>query len=93
MLSGEVSAEGEAAQLFVFGMGIWRERFRQYFLDFDYAWMADRYAMSEQDARGAIAEMIAVIDARLNGVLRSTGSKETVVELLRRSNVAGEFDL
>jgi len=93
MLSGEVSAEGEAAQLFVFGMGIWRERLRQYFLDFDYAWMADKYDMSEQDAKKAIAEMIAVIDARLNGVLKSTGSKETLIDVLRRSNVAGEFDV
>jgi thiamine kinase-like enzyme len=93
MLSGEVSADGEAALLFVFGMGIWRERLRQYFLDFDYVWMAGRYALAEQECRDAIAEMIAVIDARLNGVLTSVGSKDTLIDVLRRSNVAGEFDV
>ena len=91
MLSGEVSAEGEAALLFVFGMGIWRERLRQYFEDFDYVWMADRYGISAQESRDAIAEMIAVIDKRLNGVLIAAGSKETLTDVLRRSNVAGEF--
>jgi len=93
MLSGEVSVDGNAALLFVFGMGIWRERLRQYFLDFDYVWMADSYKMTEQESRKAIAEMIAVIDKRLNDVLRSVGSKDTLTDILRRDNVAGEFDV
>jgi hypothetical protein len=93
MLSGEVSAEGEAALLFVFGMGIWRERLRQYFLDFDYEWMGGQYGLTPQASRDAIAEMIAVIDARLNAVLRASGSTETLIDVLRRSNVAGEFDV
>jgi hypothetical protein len=93
MLSGEVSAEGDAALLFVFGMGIWRERLRQYFLDFDYVWMSAAYGLTEQQSRDAIAEMIAVIDARLNGVLIAANSKDTLIDILRRSNVANEFDV
>jgi hypothetical protein len=93
MLSGEVSVDGNAALLFVFGMGIWRERLRQYFLDFDYIWMADSYKMTEQESQYAIAEMIAVIDKRLNGVLASVGSKDTLIDILRRDNVAWEFNV
>jgi len=91
MLSGEVSADGEAALLFAFGMGIWRERLRQYFLDFDYVWMSKQYSLSETECLAAIAEMIQVIDDRLNGVLKAAGSSETVIDVLRRSNLANEF--
>ncbi|MCW3125066.1 MAG: hypothetical protein JWO03_724 [Bacteroidetes bacterium] len=91
MLSGEVSAEGDAALLFVFGMGIWRERLRQRFDDFDYEWMSVQYDMTQQEARNAVAEMIVVIDARLNAVLKGSGSHDTLVDILRRDNIAGEF--
>lgn len=93
MLSGEVSVEGMAAQIFVFGMGVWKERMRIHFEDFDYEWMADRYAITVPEAKGAVAEMLAVIDKRLHDISAASDSKEPLAELLKRHGVAHEFDV
>jgi len=69
MLSGEASVEGDAALLFVYGMNIWRERLQARFTEFDYRWMADRYGITMQEGRDAIAEMLAVIEGRLKGIV------------------------
>jgi hypothetical protein len=65
LLSGEVSAEGDAARIFVWGMGIWRDRMVSKFSSFDYDWMAEKYGMSPQAAQGAVNEMLEVIGGRL----------------------------
>jgi hypothetical protein len=70
MLSGEFSADGHAAQIFVFGMDIWRARMDAKFKDFDYAWMADRYLMTEAEARSAVKEMLTVIEDRLADITK-----------------------
>ncbi|MBW7856059.1 MAG: hypothetical protein OZ913_05845 [Ignavibacteriaceae bacterium] len=44
---------------------MWRERVREKFHEFDYAWIADHYAISEQQARHAVDEMLGVIEQRL----------------------------
>ncbi len=75
MLSGEVSVEGRAAEIFVWGMGVWRERMEVKFKDFDYKWMAERYQLSEQESREAVAEMLKVIDDRLK---RITAGMKTI---------------
>ena len=93
MLSGEVSVDGMAAQLFVFGMGVWRERVRICFEDFDYNWMSDRYGITEQQSRDAVTEMLAVIEQRLKGIYDAIGTKETISDILRKNNVVGEFDV
>ena len=68
LLSGEASAEGQAALYFAYGMGIWRERMRIKFTDFDYAWMARQYNLTEEECRNAINEMLEVISNRLNKI-------------------------
>jgi hypothetical protein len=93
MLSGEVSVEGMAAQIFVFGMGVWKERMRIHFEDFDYVWMADRYGITALEARAAVTEMLAVIDKRLNDISKAAGTKEPLTDLLKRHGVAHEFDV
>lgn len=65
MLSGEASVEGVAALIFAYGMNIWRERLRIKFSEFDYAWVATNYAITEEQARSAVAEMLGVIEQRL----------------------------
>ncbi len=65
MLSGEASAEGEGAKIFSWGMGIWRQRMQQKFETFDYAWLARKYQITEQQGRSAVAEMLGVIEERL----------------------------
>ena len=68
MLSGEASAEGDGAQIFAWGMNIWRERLQAKFANFDYQWMANRYGITETEGRDAIAEMLSVIENRLKGI-------------------------
>ena len=68
MLSGEVSAEGNSALLFVYGMGIWRDRLAAKFENFDYQWMAERYQLTEQESKEAVTEMLAVITTRLKQI-------------------------
>ena len=68
MLSGEVSAEGKAAQIFVWGMGVWRDRMVVKFSEFDYAWMANRYQLTEEQSRQAVEEMLTVIEVRLKKI-------------------------
>jgi len=93
LLSGEVSAEGIAAQIFVFGMDRWRERMRIKFEDFDYVWMADRYGMTEAEARAAIAEMLGVIEARLKKIADSSEIKMSLVEILKDQGIPHEFEI
>ncbi len=68
MLSGEASAEGRGAIIFAWGMNIWRERMQAKFEDFDYAWLAKNYGISENEGRDALNEMIQVIDRRLKAI-------------------------
>jgi hypothetical protein len=68
MLSGEVSADGEAARVFKYGMGIWHSRMQAKFSRFDYLWMADRYALTEPQARSSVEEMLGVIEQRLSRI-------------------------
>jgi hypothetical protein len=68
LLSGEASADGAAAAVFVGGMGLWRDRLRAKMDGFDYAWVAREYGIAEGEARAAIAEMLGTIDARLKGI-------------------------
>ncbi len=68
MLSGEVSAEGNSALLFVYGMGIWRDRLEAKFNEFDYRWMAERYQLTDQESRNAVNEMLMVITTRLKKI-------------------------
>lgn len=68
LLSGEASADAEGAMVFVGGMGLWRERLREAFEDFDFAWLAKRYGVSEDDGRAAVAEMLGVIEKRLKRI-------------------------
>lgn len=91
LLSGEASVEGLGAQIFAYGMGVWRERLLIRFRDFDYAWMAGRYGISEQESRDAVAEMLAVIEDRLNNTLRASGTDETIPDILRRFNPENKF--
>lgn len=93
MLSGEVSVEGFAALIFVYGMGVWKERMRIRFEDFDYAWMAAKYELSEQEARDAVAEMLGVIQARLDGISAASGVKETLTDILRQHNVRHDYEV
>jgi hypothetical protein len=61
--------------------------------DFDYAWMADHYAISAQEARAAVTEMLTVIEQRLRGIAEASGTTEPLVDLLKRHGVAHEFDV
>lgn len=70
MLSGEASVEGEGALIFAYGMNIWRERLQSKFNSFDYKWLSENYQLSEPNARNAIAEMLKVIEVRLEKVVR-----------------------
>ena len=93
LLSGEASVEGLGAQIFAYGMGVWRERLVIRFRDFDYAWMSDRYGISEQDSRAAVAEMLTVIEKRLNTTIKASGTTETIPEILLRFNPDGAFGI
>lgn len=70
LLSGEASVEGEGAKIFVWGMGIWRERMQVKFSEFDYAWLAKNYSLTETEARGAVNEMLNVIDKRIKALVK-----------------------
>lgn len=91
MLSGEVSVEGLAALIFVYGMGVWKERMRILFDDFDYAWMADRYGLTAQQSREAVTEMLGVIQKRLDGISAGTGIKESLVDILKQHNERHDY--
>ncbi|GIV32882.1 MAG: hypothetical protein KatS3mg031_0417 [Chitinophagales bacterium] len=65
MLSGEASVEGDSALIFAYGLNIWRERLQQKFSSFDYAWLADRYGMTQAQGQGAVAEMLGVMEKRI----------------------------
>ena len=93
LLSGEASVEGLGAQIFAYGMGVWRERLLIRFREFDYAWMADRYGISEQESRTAVAEMLSVIETRLTDTIRASGSDETIPDILRRFNPENKFGI
>ncbi len=71
LLSGEASADADGAKVFVGGMGLWRERLRLAFDDFDFGWLARAYGVTEAEGRAAVAEMLAVIERRLAGIARS----------------------
>ena len=70
LLSGEASVEGQGALIFVFGMNVWRERLQSKFSNFDYQWLAKNYGLTETEGRNAIAEMLKVIELRLEKVVR-----------------------
>ena len=93
LLSGEASVEGLGAQIFAYGMGVWRERLRIRFEDFDYGWMAERYALTEQQSREAVADMLGVIERRLADTLRASGTNETIHEIFHRFNPEGKFGI
>lgn len=76
LLSGEVSVEGDAAKIFVWGMEVWRKRMEDKFSTFDYVWMAQQYNLTEQEAKDAVAEMLQVIKKRLDGIY--SGNLEAV---------------
>jgi hypothetical protein len=68
MLSGEASAEGKGAIKFAWGMDIWRKLMQEKFAGFDYVWLTDRYGITGQEGRDAIAEMLKVIEDRLKRI-------------------------
>ncbi|MBL8954011.1 MAG: aminoglycoside phosphotransferase family protein [Myxococcaceae bacterium] len=68
LLSGEASADAEGAKVFVGGMGLWRERLRAAFEDFDFGWLSQAYGVTEAEGRAAVAEMSGVIERRLAGI-------------------------
>jgi len=68
MLSGEASAEGAGAQIFAYGMNIWRERLQAKFAEFDYTWLASNYGITPQEGRNAVSEMLNIIDQRLKAI-------------------------
>lgn len=65
LLSGEASAEGEAEEVFKWGMGIWRDRLKAKFGHFDYKWLQEQYGLNEAEGRAATAEMVEVITKRI----------------------------
>ncbi len=65
LLSGEASAEGEAAEVFKWGMGVWRDRLKSKFEGFDYGWVQKHYGLTEEEARRATGEMVDVITKRI----------------------------
>ena len=69
LLSGEASVEGEGTKRFAWGMNIWRERMQIKFSDFDYAWLAKNYSLTETEARDAVNEMLNVIDTRVKALV------------------------
>lgn len=93
MLSGEVSVEGFAALIFVYGMHVWRERMRIHFEDFDYKWLAANYDITEQEAHSAVAEMLAVIQARLDGISAASGVRESLRDILKRNNERYDYEI
>lgn len=93
MLSGEVSAEGLAALTFVFGMGMWKDRMRIRFETFDYAWMAASYQMTEREAKDAVAEMLSVIEKRLDEISVATGSQQSLVDILKEHNMKYDYEV
>jgi hypothetical protein len=68
LLSGEASADAEAAQGFVYGMGLWRERLARKLQGFDFEWVSRQYGISADDAKAAVAEMLGTIDRRLERI-------------------------
>lgn len=77
LLSGEASVQGKAALIFVFGMGVWRERLQTKFRGFDYQWLAQRYNITEQEGHDAVDEMLGVIENRL-AKIHAENAVETV---------------
>lgn len=71
MLSGEASVEGDAALIFAYGMNIWRRRMQIKFSEFDYQWVADRYDITPQEGRDAVAEMLKVIEKRVQRIAKN----------------------
>lgn len=67
-LSGEASAEGNGVQVFAWGMNAWREKMQLKFFEFDYAWVAKNYSLTETEARDAVNEMLNVIDKRVKSL-------------------------
>lgn len=82
LLSGEVSVEDKAAMIFAWGMGVWRQRLQDKFEDFDYAWFARNYSLTETEAKNAVTEMLSVIEARLK-LLYSGSHAELEAEISR----------
>jgi hypothetical protein len=70
LLSGEASADAQAAHGFVYGMGLWRERLARKLEGFDYAWASRQYGVSVDDAKAAVAQMLGTIDRRLERIRR-----------------------
>lgn len=64
-LSGEASVEGYGAEVFVYGMNIWRLRLQSKFENFDFGWLEKNYGINEKEGRDAIAEMLITIETRL----------------------------
>ncbi len=85
LLSGEVSVEDEAAKYFVWGMGVWKHRLQMRFQTFNYKWVAENYGLTEIQAREAVAEMLNVIQQRLDGIYKpAPGELEEAVKNLRK---------
>lgn len=68
LLSGEASADAESAKVFVGGMGLWRERLRVAFEEFDFGWLAKAHGVTEPEGRAAVTELLGVIERRLHGI-------------------------
>jgi hypothetical protein len=85
LLSGEVSVEDDAARYFVWGMGVWKHRLQMRFETFNYSWLAEKYGLTETEAREAVAEMLQVIQNRLDGIYKpAPGELEEAVKKLRK---------
>lgn len=85
LLSGEVSVEDEAAKYFVWGMGVWKHRLQMRFETFNYKWAAENYGITETQARNAVAEMLNVIQHRLDGIYKPDPEElEAAVKKLRK---------
>lgn len=93
MLSGEVSVDGFAALIFVYGMGVWKERMRIMFEDFDYSWMAQHYGLTEQQARAAVIEMLDVIQKRLDDISAASDIKQSLAEILKENNQRYDYEV
>ncbi len=68
-LSGEASAEGAGVEIFARGMDGWREKMQIKFSQFDYAWLAKNYSLTEMEAHNAVNEMLNVIDRRVKALV------------------------
>ncbi|MBS1617935.1 MAG: hypothetical protein JST76_05430, partial [Bacteroidetes bacterium] len=82
-----------AALIFVYGMGVWKERMRIMFEDFDYSWMAQHYGLTEQQARAAVIEMLDVIQKRLDGISAVSDIKQSLIEILKENNQRYDYEV